>query len=489
MDIDLKSFGLTIAVGLCVAIVVYLTAWVCWNAKAKSARRLVFRQQPGSAVIPAAVIGVIALGLGIVAEDLSKNALANRTPAVLGPQFRFLMGLESFHRATVLARSEHASAGASDAQKERAAGVDTGKCANRISAKRNGSVVEFRLSSMGVRIITLLHELALAELSMPLELQLHARMEHDLARWHGAYDVAKAPRGLHALLVDLAQLFLSADRRAQAIDRIEYLHERGYRTDCASYLDALDDLYYLAKNISYQADNHFTELEDIRMRYVFVRSIVFVAMIGIYLIIYAMLAKSAFQMWRDVGILKTVVSVLIFIALCASLFDLVWSPGWGLGADAGLEADASWPQLAAALQFLAPAAFLWVCLYRLRRMWKMLPTAIERSWKSAVAGPKLLKSDREREACRGLVAVVLLLAVMFPVRLAYQADQNNYVMRVFGYYETTRGKDLKCRYGTGRIHCDEQTDRKPAAPATDGVAAAAKTGATPVAEKSGDTGR
>jgi hypothetical protein len=487
MDIDLKSFGLTIAVGLCVAIVVYLTAWVCWNAKAKSARRLVFRQQPGSAVIPAAVIGVIALGLGIVAEDLSKNALANRTPAVLGPQFRFLMGLESFHRATVLARSERAG---SDAREGQASHVDTSKCANGISGKRNNGKVEFRLSDMGVRVVTLLHELAEAKMSMPLELQLHARMERDLISWHGAYLFANPLRRLMPeALVNFAERAVGYDGRAEAIDRIEYLHERGYRTDCASYLDALDDLYYLAKNISYQSDNHFTELEDIRMRYVFVRSIVFVAMIGIYLIIYAMLAKSAFQMWRDVGILKTVVSVLIFIALCASLFDLVWSPGWGLGADAGLEADASWPQLAAALQFLAPAAFLWVCLYRLRRMWKMLPTAIERSWKSAVAGPKLLKSDREREACRGLVAVVLLLAVMFPVRLAYQADQNNYVMRVFGYYETTRGKDLKCRYGTGRIHCDEQTDRKPAAPATDGVAAAAKTGTTPVAEKSGDTGR
>lgn len=445
MELDLKAFSLSIAVGLFVGGILYFSLATFWPLKIREAAGSALSKLGTGVNAPTVLVAVAALGIGMIAEDLSKNALADKQPSALGPLFRSIMSTEGYHRAKTIVDTADASLHRQDnisfcsnvseyrsaeratnteptqQSHEQASGLPappanqetkqeptTQPAESRIQPK-----VYFKYTPVGARIIALLDN-------------LHATGQATLAE---------------ARTLDLIKM------KAQNWPIPKRSNDRNtHAATCREVIDTLEPLYYLAKNLVYQKPTYFGELESIRTRYNFARSVAFTLLCGIQLVIFIYLSIESVRMWRGVGSFKTIFTVITLLALVLAMFDTIWLPAWRPYwlpdfLDSNID-DQSFFLLA--WQWTLPALFVWICLYRLRRVWRRVPKAISASHNSNAYSAALLREKYEKQAARALANVVILVALLVPIRLAHDSDQANYITRVIAYYEVIRGSVLAC---------------------------------------------
>ena len=403
MDLDLKEFSLTLAVGLAVAGTVYVGFLVIWPRSGAQLARLIFRKDDQVRILPSVFATVIILAVGIVAEDLSKNALATRSPTAFAAQMRAILPVEGYERAQVLTESP----------KTIAHGISQEKCAHEILDDNPEKTVRIKLSPQGEGFLLLLQRLYEARVATSRELEVLRSLTATLDSWK------------------------REGRRSET-----NLTDPTMATDCLSYQRSLQEAYYLAKNTAYREKNYFEELQSINLRYVFGRSVAFVMLAGIYFVCFMFLGKNTLAMWRDVGGWKTLMCFALAIILIAALADVVVFPK---------SIDIACKRISSCLEslhfaraWMLPVATLFVCLYRTRRIWRRLGTNVLSSMTSTLPGEPLFQSAREREARRAALAVVVLAALLLPAKLSFESDDNNYLLRIFGYYDELRGSALQC---------------------------------------------
>jgi hypothetical protein len=287
--------------------------------------------------------------------------------------------------------------------------------------------VRFELTPLGTEIRTLLDELVQAGVASPHEVARHLKLEKALANW-GQPAADREPGELHST--------------------------------CESYRKELEPLYYLAKNVAYTSENFFKELEAFRVRFDFARSIGFVLVLGIHLVLIAYLARGIGTLRDDIGRLKTKVSIALSAVLALAAFNVMFFTGIETaicGAPFKL-ADFTTPTygdefssrqacVATYTHFriwLLPAAFLALLSYRVRRVWWRALDAVRPSRDSVLPQPRIFVHPREKEAKRALIAVATFLIALLPMRLAYESEQSNYTTRVYAYFEVQREARLHC---------------------------------------------
>jgi hypothetical protein len=385
MDLDLKAFSLTLAVGLAIGTVLYATLRLVRPAQADALLRGLRNERGDPSVLPVVIASVFLLASGIVCEDLSKNALDWRQPVAFGPEFREILPTEISQRCGLLLK---------DSRDPR--NPDGFFC---------GPPIRVQLSPVGNNVWTVIGRLVDARVASPEELRLYEALKARLS--------PIVPQSAASPVFPAANY----DEQFQAV---------------------LHDVYYLAKNVSYTNGEFFRELEALRQRYDFERSIVYAMLVGIYLLSFAYLAESAITMWRDVGGWKTWISLGLVLVLILAAVDVVASPE-RLNSLCEERDDCIHTR-----NWILPAALIFVCAYRTRRMWKHAITWVARSISSTVPGPALLSSSRELQAIRVLLTIAAFVAVLWPANLAYKSDQFNYLNRVFAYYRTLRGPAVHC---------------------------------------------
>jgi len=421
MDLDLKSFSLTLAVGVVSVSIYFTTLWVLDRRPHRILSRAFARGDERLPVLTSVMLAVLALAIGFVCEDLSKNAINRREPSALTLQLTALLPSESAERCSVFVKDERNK-------------TDNELGKSRQSCFDSNFSKSVQLTEVGDGALTTLTALVRHHVASVEEVRVHAELADSLKS-------DKCPEDMGELTDAQKPKCFSYDRRVPK--RIE-------------------QFYYLAKNTAYTDSNFFRELEAIRLRFDFERSVCFVLILGIFVVSFAYLARSTQDMWRDVGAWKMLVSVLLTPLLVLGLWDVVATPEWTIKAspsvisacEARLMAqvptaadnahDVCKNTIQRARNWILPAALFFVCAYRLRRVGQRAWSSVSRSVFSTVPGPPLLKHKREREAARALTALSVLGAAIIPVYYAYEADQINYLNRVFAYYVSARSPALTC---------------------------------------------
>jgi hypothetical protein len=401
VELDLKEFSLTLAIGLAVAWVSWLALRCAWASRAKQLANLIIATGPRPAPLLFAAVALLAVGF--IVEELSKNALAERDSTAFGPQFRRLMPSERYDRSRALAEST-----------QRTDGVHTAACRRVPWDAVRSPTVTFEYTALGNDLHEFLRALAQGA-ATPGERSALAQWDRDDLSWSTGANPST------------------------------------YSADCVAYVNKLSPLYYLAKNAAYSDDNFFKELQAIRVRYEFARSLCYVLMAGAYLIIIAFLAQNTITMWRDIGGGKTIISFLLAVVVALAAYDVVAFLDGGpicrsfiepvfqyLGIETKGQGSCT-QHLDRARMVLLPATFIYVVLYRTRRVWRRLGKVIRVSIDSVVPNPPVLKNPRERDAWNAVVIVSGLMALTIPVRLAYESDHSSFIKRAYAYYMVVRG--------------------------------------------------
>jgi hypothetical protein len=399
MELDLKEFSLTLAVGLAVAGVLWLSLRCVWEERATAVRKLVMVAE-SPRVIPLIFASVGLLAVGMIAEDLSKNALAERNPSAFAAQFRWMMPSERFDRSFTLAQSPKSVAAAH--------GVERCKF-SKFDDDHRSTLVRFAYTEVGNDLRRFVAQVD------PLVDEAHSA-----SRWLGAESgwqrIPSNPK---------------ADPEAAP---------EVFEATCASYEGSLAPLYYVAKNRAFTNQNFFKELQSLRIRYEFARSICYVLLVGAYLVVVLFLAQNTLTMWRDIGGGKTVISAfLALVVVCAALDATVFVSSEDVCRAVGSTSASCPSRLNVSRLLLLPATFIFVCLYRTRRMWPRLKETFMLSIKTVEPNRPIFGHQRERDARNAIVSVVVLFMIFIPVRLAYESDHSSYLKRVFAYYIVERG--------------------------------------------------
>jgi hypothetical protein len=398
MELDLKEFSLTLAVGLAVAGILWLSLRCVWEERATAVRKLVMVAE-SPRVIPLIFASVGLLAVGMIAEDLSKNALAERNPSAFAAQFRWIMPSERYDRSYTLAHSPESV----EADKR----VERCKF-SRFDGDHKSTLVHFEYSDVGKDLR-----------GFVAQIDPFVDEAHSTNRWLGAESLWKR------VALDSAT------------------SEKGpelYQATCESYERTLAPLYYVAKNRAFMNQNFFKELQSLRIRYEFARSIGYVLLVGAYLVVVLFLAQNTLTMWRDIGGGKTVISAfLALVVVCAALDATVFVPSEDVCRAFGNSSDSCSSRLNVSRLLLLPATFIFVCLYRTRRMWPRLKETFMLSIKTVEPNRPIFRHQRERDARNAIVSVLVLFMVFVPVRLAYESDHSSYLKRVFAYYIVERG--------------------------------------------------
>lgn len=417
MDLDLKSFSLTIGVGLALAGAVCAAIWVLNPERATTLLRRLAGDKEHVGVLASVAAAVVFLAVGLGCEDLSKNAVDSRDPLAFAPQLSAILTSELNQRCMAVLDDERT-------EQEKLSGRPRRSCTDDLEYR--GLVP---LTQPGIGAWNLIQSLESSGIASPEE---------------------------ERVSIQLREMF----RTQPCDDAISLSQPRPYQ--CIRYSvdvrHAIGQLYYLAKNTAYTNMTFFHELEDFRIRYGFERSMAFALLLGVFVLSFLYLVKSTHNMWRDVGGWKSVISLFLALVLVVVLADVVAAPKWVMpqwaiercvanaqhnekreitktGCKAATETARDW---------LLPAAFLFVGLYRLRRVFRRAGPWLAWSMVSTIPGPQLIQTARELEACRAFVIASILIAAQFPVYAAYQSDQANYLSRVFAYYESVRGPALQC---------------------------------------------
>lgn len=426
MDLDLKEFSLTIAVGIAASAIVFWSLVIVASDHATRLLAWIRHQQPSAWVAPAILATVPLLALGLIIEDLSKRAMDGGPPHGVGERLQWILPTDDQIRVMTLANVERSSAST------------MAQCFGLGRERHAGTPIAVSLTSMGRRVYGMLdgHRSCIGG----------SELDH-LSKLASIQDEPLFPMAWSGRLGEAGHLPTPPARQPR-------LHGQFWAT-CEELIQTFPPLYYVAKNFVYQhSESYFQELEELRDRYVFQRSIAYALLTGLYFLCFVYLAKSALEMWNDLGIFKTVLSVLLLLVLTLGLFDAV-SIGSLSGVVAQLTstgADAAgdgakpgkWRAVVDAIRHIAlPLAFLWVCMHRLRRVYRRVAPVLQASLRDELRGPALLRLPREKTAGHALGFALVLIALMVPIRLAYEDDQGNYISRVFGYYDTSR--TLECK--------------------------------------------
>ena len=355
-----------------------------------------------SRVVPLIFAAVALLAVGMIIEDLSKNALAERNPSAFVLQFRWLMPSERFDRSQALTESPE----------ELPRDEQVSRCRHPLSKEIDDrTVVQFNYSGLGEELRTLL-----SRIKKP-NVDEHRAFE----RWARAETVWRARAAS-----------LGTKRKAT------------FAAQCKDYTETLSPLYYVAKNHVYTEDNFFKELQSLRVKYDFARSICYVLLVGAYLVVLLFLAQNTVTMWRDISGGKTVMSFVLGVVLVFAAADAIAFPSseglCGLPSQASARCEASLN--AARLSFL-PATFFFVCMYRARRIWPRLMRTVKLSIDSVIPNPLVFTHARERDARNAVMAVGILLLLSIPIQLTYSSVHSNFLKRVYAYYVVVRGTPLE----------------------------------------------
>jgi len=393
MDLDLKAFSLTLAIGLAVAVVVCASVYVVQPARAVSLFRQLHGDKGQPQLLPTVVTAVVLLALGIICEDLSKNALSIRDPVAFGPQLRAILPTESADRCDSMLDHENA-------------------CLHYDST--SDRLVFLRLGRLGLDIWRTMHELDKNHRATPEETLVVKRLDRLLTGTGCPPDTDSGQVPTNAVCGKFSR----------------------------ELVDVFMQVYYVSKNADYTNPDFFKELESLRVRFDFERSLVFVLLAGIYLVCFVYLAESTRAMYRDIGGWKTGISLALALVLLVAAVDIVMSP---ISLTKPCHGDSYCvSRLQTARNWLLPAGLLFVCTYRTRRVWKRIDTRLVQLLKSTVGGPRLLSHSREQEAWRALQVIIFFVAILAPTDFAYRSDQVNYLNRVYGYYQSLRGNELFC---------------------------------------------
>lgn len=395
MELDLTSFSTTLAVGLALALVTYFGLRSTYPAAAEHiAQWLGADSPPERKWLPLLGTGLVLLGIGLLCEDISKSVLGEVKPNAFATQLQAVLKTEKTQRCQMIVESPDCDP----------------------AAKRSPAPDDVVMKDLGFRVVQQLANLTKFGIATPEEASLHALLSTNVS--HPACKQAENRQKQEkcvAIQPDLARELPEVSSR----------------------------LYYVAKNTVYTNEIYQSELESFRVRYGFERSIAFVLVVGIYVACFLFLAKSAVAMWTDVGGWKTIFSVVLLILLILTLCDIVTGSAELRTVICGQSDRACERRVDLVRTWILPATLIFVVGYRVRRVGKKLGGWLNSS-SSTIPGPPLLIYEREIEAWRVLRLVAILAALLVPTSWVYHAEQNYYLGRVFGYYETQRGAALEC---------------------------------------------
>lgn len=411
MDLDLKAFSLTLAVGFAVIGMIWAGVFIF---RPHSARRWLYRlrfEKGRPQVIPAVVVAIGALSLGIVSEDLSKNAVSRREPVAFGPQLRAVMPTEETERC--LSMFDEINDECSDFE------------------ATSSKLVPVHLGRLGAEIWETLNQLEARKRGTPEEMLT-------FVRWRQLVD----PKYCRP------EIFKEDPKTSDPLKPVLNKRKTQFGV-CGLFSPELKNLfyqvYYVAKNFDYQIPDLFKELEALRVRIDFERSLAYVLLVGIYGVSFAYLFECTRALYADVGGWKKPISLILGTLVLFAAADIIHSPHIF---NSACQFDTHCAvQLQNARNGILPACFLFVCVYRTRRLWRRAAPWI--AWpNSTVPGPPLLSHRRELEAGRALLVSCSLATLLAPIDFAYRSDQFNYLSRVYGYYESQRGVKLECHVKT-----------------------------------------
>jgi hypothetical protein len=400
MELDLTSFSATLAVGLALALIIFLGLRITHPRVAvQVVAWLNTDNADGRDWLPVVGASVILLGIGIMCEDISKNALGERKPFAFAPQLQALLDTERELRCAEFLELEDGNRGHPLCKSNYDDAVDA---------------VPIFTTGLGVRVLEQLGKLYDAHVATPEEADIHEQISSSLT---------------------FSDCINAAGKKKKCAKIKPGSHKE--------ISDLFARVYYVAKNTVYANNNYYLELQSIHGRYGFERSIVFVLILGSYAVSFAFLARSTVVMWTDVGGWKTGFSLLLMLLLIVAVIDVTtaseslrnWVCGQNTVCNRGVDIGRGW---------ILPATLLFVVGYRVRRLSKRFGAWLGRSSVSTIPGAPLLAYEREVEAWRLLRLVAILAALLIPASWAYRAEQDYYIQRVLGYYETFRGGALEC---------------------------------------------
>jgi hypothetical protein len=399
MELELKEFGLTLAVGLALLALCRNSLQLTYPTLARRLFRWFTVEQKAMAVL---VFTVPVLAVGIVCEDISKEALAeNATAVAFSPQLRQILQSEPCsHRDALLV---------DPASPEAAAAPDVPSATDNIVTDCEFDSKQLLLltySRLGSKVSKTLQELEFHTGETTREREISASLGGCVAP---SKCLGKKSR-------QLAQ-----------------------------------ELYYIAKNTAYTNTIYAKDMDQYRLRYDFDRSMVFVFLVSIYLLSILYVFRSLSAMWRDVNSWKSTISVALLIVGAVALLNvLIPADTYGRICQSAeidcrtIVVHISSRSATNIQNWLLPASALFITLYRTRRMWKRLYVNLRVANDSTFAPEPLIQYPREIEAIRVMRILVVLTVVILPVRFAYLADMVYYTDRVFGYYQVMRDGKLQC---------------------------------------------
>jgi hypothetical protein len=415
MQLDLKEFALTIAVGLAFWGSVLVSLRI--NCPQLYLKIRTLGDQWDARGFPLVLGIVVLLASGIVIEDLSKNAVSRATPPSYAPtllavQFSAFIGTEVVDRDKFLETS-----------------TDGTRC--------ESSGGESALTDQAQRLIfALLHSPAMRSNERALFATEPLRTIQESTR--------------------------SGSERPEA------------KAYCGDLLKIANPLYYIAKNAAFRDERYFRDIDKYRVRYDFERSMAFALLAGCVVLACMFSLTTAHDLLLSVGDGKTAMALIVFFALTVGTLGTLGifpTPSAtanrstvGHGPDVLVDElrrgngdphsytssarEAVRIKLTNVLSAWSLGfVFVWTLLYRLRRVPVRLIT-------SAIAGdttaprPAIVRSHRELRAAHSLAWAIALSATIAAVSLAYTTDFNNYLGRVYGYYEqivVDRCHDQSCK--------------------------------------------
>lgn len=400
MQLDLTSFSTTLAIGLALAIIIYFGLDITYPRAARHVAHWLGADSAERKWLPLLGTGVILLGVGIICEDTSRNVLRGLEPLAFAVQLQSIVQTESQQRCWKIIDSKHCVG-------------EVGWWRPRPDPTRTDEVMQ----DLGSRVFDQLDRLTTAALATPEEASIRAEIPKDKIPSVPCQELNNQRKNKRCVSIppDLAKKLPDITLR----------------------------LYYVAKNTVYAQPNYQSELESLRLRYDFGRSIAFVLVLGIFSVTCIYLAKSAAAMWTDVGGWKTGFSVLLLALLTLAALDVITASETLRSAVCDRDIDCH-DRVNIGRSWILPATLLFVVGYRVRRVGKRFWAWLKRSSVSTIPGPPLLAHEREIEACRVFRLVAILAILLVPISWAYHSEQDYYLGRVFGYYETLRGSALEC---------------------------------------------
>jgi hypothetical protein len=379
MDLDLKAFSLTLAVGLSAAAVCIAALYVTNPRRAAALGRAMLGVNGESRMLPLIALSVLLLAVGIVCEDLSRNSLRYSNLVAFGPQLRGILPSETRQRCDALL-SEKSSCGKYD----------------------RGLVA---MGAIGYGIWSVLGHLSEAGIASPGEVRVFSELQDDF----------------------------SSEKCLPPLP---------WNSVCGSIQDlrvVSDDVYRIARSLVYANDNYYKDLEALRLRFDFERSLVFVLLAGGYLSSFLYLFEVTTSWWFRTSGARAAIAMSMAILLLLALADVLFSRTEAKFLC--LEGSSCQQYVEAVRGCLLPLALLLVCSYRTRHMWRR---AAMRVFGLANSNFSVVVSETEQRAWRMLQLMTAFGVLLLPTAAAYRSDQRHYVDSVYSYYETLRGAVLHC---------------------------------------------